>query len=85
MAKPLDWSKTGTIVAMGSWLREKSDAICVVVIRAEDSAFLVDPRCAAVDAEELVGRYLPRLARDVEQARLDKRRGGRIELGKIVE
>jgi hypothetical protein len=76
-----DWTRTGTIVAYAEWLRDKSDAICVLVVRPHDSTFAVDPRCKPADAEELVNQYLPRLSERVDQARLEKKKGARLELG----
>jgi hypothetical protein len=78
--KELDWTRTGTVEAMGEWVRSKSDAICVVVIRPDDAVLLVDPRCAPADAEMLVADRLPALADAVEQARREKRKGGRVQL-----
>jgi hypothetical protein len=81
MAKQLDWTKTGTVEAMGEWLRSKSDAICVMVIRPDDLVFAIDPRCAPADAEALVLEHVTPLVRKVEQARQEKKRTARLELG----
>jgi len=83
--KPLDWTKTGTVGAMSDWLLTSSDAICVLVIRAHDSVFAVDARCAPSDAEELVKEYVPRLAARVEEARREKKQAARLELGDLRE
>jgi hypothetical protein len=80
-----DWTRTGTIVAYAEWLRSKSDAICVLVIRPHDSSFAVDPRCKPEDAEDLVNEYVPRLAGQVEQARREKQKAARLELGPVQE
>ena len=48
--------------------RDKSDAICVLVIRAHDSVLTVDPRCKTEDAGELLAEYMPRLVMRVEAA-----------------
>jgi cysteine synthase len=86
MAKtPPDWTKTGTVAGYAEWLREKSDAICVLVIRPHDSVFAVDPRCKPEDAEGLVKDYIPRLAERVEQARSEKKQAARLELGPLQE
>ncbi len=85
MAKGLDWTRTGTVEAMAAWLREKSDAICVLVIRPEDSVFAVDGNCPPGDAEQLVLDYLPRLTGRVEQARQQKKKAARLELGAMQE
>lgn len=83
--KPLDWSKTGTCAAMAKWLRESSDAICVLVIRPNDSVFSVDPKCKAEDAQQLVTDYIPRLAERVDLARQEKKPAARLELGPSPE
>ena len=85
VSKGPDWSRTGTIVAYAEWLRDKSDAICVLVIRPHDSSFAVDPRCKAEDAEQLVLQYLPRLASGVDFARQEKKKAARLELGPCPE
>lgn len=68
-----DWTKTGTVAGYAEWLRGKSDAICVLVIRPHDSVFAVDPRCAPEDAERLVQEYVPQLSARVEAARREKK------------
>ena len=76
-----DWARTGTIAGYADWLREKSDAICVLVIRPHDSVFSVDPRCKPEDAEQLVKDYVPRLAERVEKTRREKKQAARLEFG----
>lgn len=75
-----DWRKTGTIVAMAEWLREKSGAFAVVVIRRDDAALAVDPAIAPGDARELLLERVPNLAADLAAARQEKRKGARMEL-----
>ena len=86
-AKRPDWTKTGTIGGYAKWLLEKSDAICVLVIRPHDSVFAVDPRCKPADAEQLVKDYVPLLAGRVEEARRGKKaarlRGGDGEMSPL--
>ena len=84
-AKDADWTRTGTIAAYAEWLRDKSDAICVLVIRPHDSVFAVDAHCKPADAEQLVKDYIPRLAEQVEQARSEKKKAARLELGPCPE
>lgn len=85
MTKQLDWEKTGTVEAMAGWLREKSDAICVVVIRPHDSVMAVDASCAAADAEQLVKDYVPLLASRVDAARREKKSAARVNLEPMEE
>lgn len=82
---PPDWTKTGTIAGYAEYLRKSGDAICVLVIRPNDSVFAVDPRCAPEDARGLVEQYIPRLAERVEQARREKKQAARLELGENRE
>lgn len=83
--KPLDWSKTGTIVAMSKWLRDSSDAIAVVIVRRDDAALVVHADCSPADAMDLLAERLPQLATDLSRARKDGRPGGRVELEGISE
>jgi cysteine synthase len=83
--KPPDWTKTGTLAGYAEYLRRQSDAICVVVIRANDSVLAVDPRCAPSDAVELAKLYVPRLAERVDLARNEKKKAARLELGPCPE
>jgi hypothetical protein len=80
MSKGPDWAKTGTIVAMAEWLREKSGAFAVVVVRRDDAALVADPRIAPGDARELLLERLPALALDLAAARAEKRKGARLEM-----
>lgn len=80
-----DWSKTGTIVAMAEWLRDKSGALCVVVLRRDDAALAADPELAPLDARELLHERVEVLAADLAAARSEKRKGARLELGPVPE
>ena len=79
MSKGPDWTRTGTVTGYAKWLGEKSDAICVLVIRPGDSVFWVDPNCKPEDAQERVAEYLPRLTERVELARKEKKPAARLE------
>jgi hypothetical protein len=80
-----DWTRTGTIVAYAEWLREKSSAFAVVVIRRDDSALAVDQEIAPLDAKGLVMSHLPGLVQDLAIARHEKRKAARLELGTCPE
>lgn len=82
---PLDWTKTGTIVAMSKWLRDSSDAIAVVIVRRDDAALVVHSDASPADAIELVVDRLPQLAADLSQARKENRPGGRVVLEPMSE
>jgi hypothetical protein len=85
VGKGPDWAKTGTIVAMAEWLRDKSGALAVVVVRRDDATLAADLHLAAKDARDLLTDRMPALARDLQASRTEKRRGARLELGPIQE
>lgn len=85
MGKGPDWTRTGTIVAYAEWLREKSAALAVVIVRVNDSALAADPRLAPADAEQVVMDHLPRLVANLATARQEKKRAARLELGTLRE
>jgi hypothetical protein len=86
MAKtPPDWTRTGTIVAYAEWLREKSGALAVVVVRRDDAALAADVDLRPDDAKDLVIERVIDLARDLEAARKEKRKAARLELGPLYE
>ena len=78
MAKGPDWARTGTIVGYAEWLRKKSDALAVVVIRRDDAAMAIHPFVAPRDARDLVRVQVMELAEAVEDARLGKRKDARL-------
>lgn len=85
MKQAPDWTKTGTVAGYAEYLRKQSDAICVLVIRPNDSVFAVDPQCTPTDAGELCAEYLPRLMQRVEHARKEKKQAARLELERVPE
>jgi hypothetical protein len=80
-----DWMKTGTIVAMSEWLRKNSNALCVVVIRRDDSSMAVAEGMPARDIPALLDEHLAALVADLEPARKEKRPAARAELGELKE
>ena len=78
---PPDWTKTGTLAGYADWIRKSSDAICVLIIRPQDSVFSVDPDCKPEDAGDLVESCLPRPVGNVETARIEKKQAARVEFG----
>jgi len=85
MSKGPDWTRTGTIVAYAEWLRSKSGALAVVVVRRDDAALAADLLLAPVDAQDLVIERVIDLARDLPAARKEKRKAARLELGELHE
>ena len=80
-----DWARTGTIVAMAEWLRKNSGALCVVVIRRDDSSLAVAEGMSARDIPALLHEHLSLLVADLETARKEKRPAARAELGELKE
>ena len=70
---------------MSEWLRKNSDALCVVVIRRDDSALAVAEGMPARDVPALLDEHLARLVADLEPARREKRKAARAELGVLEE
>lgn len=80
-----EWGKTGTVAAYAEWLRSRSGALCIVVIRRDDAVLAADPELAPADARELIEARIVDLARDLAAARTEKRKAARVELGPIFE
>jgi hypothetical protein len=80
-----DWEKTGTIVAMAEWLRSKSNALAVVVVRVDDAALAIPSDLAPRDAQDLVERRIGDLAIAVDGVRRGKRKDARLELPPATE
>jgi hypothetical protein len=68
--RELDWKRTGTVQAMGEWVRAEVGATVVLAVRASDAVLLTDPQIMPGKACELVTLYLPRLT---EWAALERR------------
>ena len=75
MAQGQKWDLTTTsgMSRAAAWLRKGGDAVVVVVIRAEDVAFSVDPRVAPRDAIELLKQELPALMEHLQTDRAKKK------------
>lgn len=80
MSRGPDWTRTGTIVAYAEWLRAKSGAFAVMVLRRDDAALAVDGEIAPGDARELLHERIDPLAADLAAARNEKRKAARLEL-----
>ena len=80
-----DWTKTGTIAGYAEWLRSKSGALAVIVIRRDDSSLATDGQVPPLDVNGLVMDHLPGLVRDLIVARQEKRKAARLELGELHE
>lgn len=85
MSKAPDWTKTGTVAGYAEWLRAKSDALCVVVIRPFNSVLAAGPDLTPVDCGERLAEELPGLIQGLRQARLEKKKAARVEHGSCAE
>ena len=68
-----NWEKTGTIAGYAKYLREKSGALAVIVIRVNDAVAALDDELPAKELATLIETRLPELMADVSQARAEKR------------
>lgn len=80
-----NWERTGTVEGYAEWLRSKSDALCVVVIRRDDAVFAVDLDCTPADARVLVELRLPDLEVNLKAARLEKKKAARVVMEPVHE
>ena len=85
MSKALEWGRTGTVEAMAEWLRGKSDALCVIVVRRDDSVLAADPLLAPADVAPRVEMVLPELVSGLAAARAEKRRTARQQFAEVRE
>ena len=83
--KELDWTRTGTVHAMAEWLRSKSEAFVVVVVRRDDAVLVVDKDVMPRDAQNLVEMRIGDLAIAVDRMRRGIQKDGRVELGPVEE
>ena len=85
MSKGPDWARTGTIAAYAEWLRKKSGAFAVMILRRDDAALAVDAEIAPGDARELLLGRMDPLVADLAAARREQRPAARAELGPCPE
>ena len=87
MANKRVWDLTSThsLESGAEWLRAQAGALCVVVVRRDDSVMACDALLTPGDAKGLVYDYMPALAENLERSRLEKRKAARLELGAISE
>lgn len=85
VAKDRDWTKTGTVEGMASWLCGKSGALAVIVIRVDDGVLAADAEIAPHDVGDVVAERLPGLIAGLQDARSRKHNAGRSELEPVRE
>ena len=75
MAERKQWDLTSVHALEGAaeWIRKRSGAIVVMVVRGQDKAFAVSPDVAPSDAAELVRDLLPEMVEETNHARHARR------------
>jgi cysteine synthase len=81
VGKDPDWTRTGTVAGYAEYLRSKSDALCVVVIRPFNSVLAADPDITPADCGKRLEEELPGLIAALREAREQKKKAARIEHG----
>lgn len=66
MAGRKEWDLTSTHALEGAaeWLRKRSGAMFVLVVRGEDKAFAIDPALRPQDALDMTLHELPEILRE---------------------
>lgn len=77
--KQPNWTKTGTVEGYAEWLRGKSDALCVIVVRPFDAVLVVDQALSPSDCSERITEELPELIANLREAREQKKKASRIQ------
>ncbi len=83
--KPPNWEKTGTIAGYAQWLRQRSGALCVLVIRRDDAVLASDDALPAQDVRTVVENHLDGLIEGLKAARAEKRGATRSCLDELSE
>lgn len=78
---PLDWTRTGTLQAMGEWVRCEIGALVLVAVRARDAVLLAEPGMAPLDAEGAARRCAGQLVAAIAQ---ERRRGHRVNCAGVT-
>ncbi len=75
MAERQKWDLTSrrSLGAAAEWLRARSDAIAVIVVRGEDTVMAVHEDAAPHDAADTVRELLAEMAEEVNRERREKR------------
>ena len=69
MSKGWDLTSLHSLDSAVEWVRKGSGALLVLVVRAEDVAFAVDPAIAAKDAAALVEAAMPEVGARLKELR----------------
>jgi hypothetical protein len=73
--KELDWTRTGTLQAMGEWVRGEIGALVLVAVRPSDAVLLTAPGLALLDMQEAARRCVPQLTAAIT---MERRKGSRV-------
>lgn len=75
MSKGKGWDLTSlsSLQSAAEWIRKGSGGLLVLVVRAEDIAFAVDPQIAPADAKDMVEFVMPSVQAQLEQQRMAAR------------
>ena len=73
MSREWDLTSTHSLESAAEWLRKKSDALVVMVVRRKDYALAVHADLAPTDGAELVRDLLPAMVEDTNRARKARR------------
>ena len=81
MSKGKGWDLTSTHSLEGAaeWIRKRSDAILVLVVRGEDFAFAVDEQVSPHSAREMVEVVMPQVEQQLQEQRLEARARARAK------
>jgi hypothetical protein len=63
--KELDWTRTGTLQAMGEWVRAEIGAVALVAVRPGDAVLLAAPGLALLDVQQAARRCVPQLTKAI--------------------
>ncbi|MGB7985080.1 MAG: hypothetical protein WCF54_07970 [Terracidiphilus sp.] len=74
-----DWTRTGTVEGYAEYLRKKSDALCVVVIRPFNSVLAADADISVADCQKRLLEEIPGLIGELHRARAEKKKAARVE------
>lgn len=76
MPEKKNWDLTSrhSLEGAAEWVRKKSGALLVLVVRGEDVAFALDPAIRLADAGAMVEAAMPELVESVTRQRAERGR-----------
>lgn len=74
MSKARDMKPRSAVQGLAAWIGKGSGAIVVMVLRAEDHVFWVDPQCPPTDAADVVQSCLGAMIAETTAEREAERR-----------